>query len=155
VQGGPLPDNTFHYKINPPSLPELDLDGTFGDSDFEISSVHATSPDDESLELGSDANEESSSSPFVSNDDQISVACETPVAVPIKSAVPGRKIKIESSMHLALGSSNKAPLLNYFKQCTHKEYLANLARDWAAIEDKAEDLDAMDKAAKQQSLLHK
>jgi hypothetical protein len=56
----------------------------------------------------------------------------------------GSKIKVESSLHLAL-KSKKAPLLAFFKQCTHEEYEMNLARERERQENSSRGQEEMEK----------
>jgi hypothetical protein len=51
----------------------------------------------------------------------------------ISTHSPTTKTTLDSSVHQAINA--KAPLLAFFKPCSHKEYLENLARDVQQLND--------------------
>jgi hypothetical protein len=117
------------------------------DSDFEMGSVHKAdcqSPGAAKHLCSTDDKSSSSDDPSDdaedSDDDDTSVVSDDlptaeechiqPVAEKpkVSSSIHSNKVKIESSVRLALGAK-KAPLLAFFKQCSTEEYNANLQRE--------------------------
>jgi len=103
------------------------LAATSEDSDIQMGSVHTYS-DDESSVQGDSTDDDSSLSLYASDDDGTPSNLSTTDGKPIKSKGDREKVKVDSSIRVAL-STSKAPLLAFFKPCSCEEYHANLARD--------------------------
>jgi hypothetical protein len=67
------------------------------------------------------------------------------------SSAQRNKVKIESSVRLALGAK-KAPLLAFFESCSRKEYEANLARDRELMAGDREVDEAREASARKEKL---
>jgi hypothetical protein len=124
--------------------------------------------EDSEVEIGTHVTDSdcSSSSSYLSDDDisdddlsdddtasESSDLQDTKVQV-VSTSKQVNKVKIESSVRMALGNKN-APLLAFFQPCSREEHNANLARDLERFRDERESMLRKEKSVGKQKLFQK
>src|SRR5580658_3603393 len=155
-------------SVYPASCAESQSSGTAEHlcTDGESSLSQFSSNDGTSDDKGTSDDEGTSNDEGTSGNEGISVASGDPPRVKeVKILMPDKgkdvtrsvsvnRIKIESFTQTAL-KDHKAPLLAYFKQCSHKEYLADLAREDEIMRRDRENALAREKGVREEKVLEK